>query len=236
MKNSYLLFAFMFFLVNLRAQEYTTPEKQQNVKDLGSVGYKGVVSTYNAAYEGIKGSPFIFEDWQDGAVLQNDSILYKGLSLKYDAYKDELLYLNTRNNTPMVMDKNDITSFTLAGSDISSSKVFVKIPYDGKKVFMQLIYEGKKIDFLKQYVKMLREADYQGAYNADRPYDEFVEGDSYFLRLKSGEMEKIKLNRNNIIKSFPDKQQELKSYAKKNDMKLNNEQDVIKLIKYYKTL
>ncbi len=236
MKNFYLLFAIMFFMVNLRAQEYTTPEKQQNVKDLGSVGYKGVVSTYNAAYEGVKGSPFIFEDWQNGAVLQNDSILYKGLSLKYDAYKDELLYLNTRNNSPMVMAKNDITSFTIAGSDISSSLVFVKVPYDGKNVFMQLIYEGKKIDFLKQYIKMLREADYQGAYNADRPYDEFVEGDSYFLRLKSGKMEKIKLNRNNIIKSFPDNQKELKSFVKQNDLKFDSEKDVIELIKYYQTL
>jgi len=235
MKNFYLIFVFIGFMINLQAQEFTESQKQQNFKNFVSADYSGPIYTYNDSYEGVKGTPFVFEEWLKGIVLLKDSTLFKGLSLKYDAYNDELVILNTKNNTPMVMDKTPISAFTLATSELTPSMLFVKVPYDEKNFFMQLIYEGKRIDFLKQYKKRLRKADYEGPYNAGIPYDEFIEGNNYFLRFPTGKMEKTKLNRRSIIKSFPNKQQELKSFAKKNNMNLDNEQDVIKLIKYYIT-
>lgn len=64
-------------------------------------------------YTRFSGSPFLIKDWVDGDVTMKSGEVYSDLQLRYDAYRDELIYFNTVNNNAIIIDKNTIVGFTL---------------------------------------------------------------------------------------------------------------------------
>ena len=59
--------------------------------------------------------------------------------------------------------------------------------------------------------------------------------DAYFYRIGSGELQEVD-NIKDMIASFPDKQEELKQFAKKEKISPKKEEELLKLVRYYNSL
>ncbi|WP_027393275.1 hypothetical protein [Aquimarina latercula] len=62
-----------------------------------------------------------------------------------------------------------------------------------------------------------------------------MDHEKYYIEI-DGKMVHLKMNKRKIVKSFPGKQSELKSYINKEGLNFKKEVDLVRLVAYYDTL
>jgi hypothetical protein len=72
--------------------------------------------------------------------------------------------------------------------------------------FYQVLSEGE-YEFIKVPMKGFIRADYQGAYTADRRYDEYVDETRYYLKGRDDTYYQVQLNKKSLIKVIPEKKE-----------------------------
>jgi hypothetical protein len=70
--------------------------------------------------------------------------------------------------------------------------------------FIQVLKDGP-FQFVKLPYKLFIQADYKGAYTADRRYDEYQLKEKYFLKGPDSVYYQVQLNRKSLLKIYPDK-------------------------------
>ncbi len=206
-----------------------------NALNLG--GQSNVARTWDNRYEGVRGTPYLKNVWQNAQITSVEGKVYNNVPLKYDVYSNLLAVKNSKGDS-ISSETAYMKEFTWIGTGMT----FVKEPLldnttDIKNFsrFYQQLFKGNKTTLLKNYRKELLKADYQGGYSANRRYDELIDEVDYFLK-KGNQIEKIKLNEKNVLKFTFDKEKEVKEFLKKQKLNLKNEADVIKLLQFYETL
>ena len=172
---------------------------------------------FDDRYEGVKGTPLMFEDWITGDLFLTNKTWIKNLKINLNLYEKSIYYLSPANDQTLAVsnDKVDEIHVFLDGNALIFRK-FLPDQFD-KKIdpdqFFELLAQGE-YTFLKLSKKLFKEADYQGAYSADRRYDEFVLSTSYYLTNNNGLFEKIKLTEKALCKLFPDQKSRIKEIVK----------------------
>ena len=99
-------------------------------------------------------------------------------------------------------------------------RYFIKqkyLPY-----YCEVLFESPKIIFLNHHVKVFKRADYvqRGVVSSGSPFDRFeLEDDTYYIKLRGKEFQKIDLSRKDFIEQFsPSNQTILKDFCKKNNI------------------
>jgi len=228
--------AVLLFIVSVSlAQQPTGQDAFVNSLNLG--GQSNVARTWDDRYEGVKGTPYFKNVWQNAQITSMEGKVYNNVPLKYDVYSNLLVIKNSKGDSISTETAN-VKEFTWIGTGLT----FVREPLldnttDIKNFgrFYQLLFRGEKTTLLKNHRKEILKADYQGGYNANRRYDELIDETDYYLK-KGSQIEKIKLNEKNILKSTADKEKELRDFIKKQKLNLKNETDVVKLLQHYETL
>lgn len=217
------------------AQQPAGQDAFVNALNLGGQG--NVARTWDNRYEGVRGTPYLKNAWQNAQLTSVEGKVYSNVPLKYDVYSNLLAVKNSKGDS-ISSETINIKEFTWVGTGMT----FVKEPLldnatDIKNFsrFYQQLFKGNKTTFLKNYRKELLKADYQGGYSANRRYDELIDEVDYFLK-KGNQIEKIKLNEKSVLKFTFDKEKEVKEFLKKQKLNLKNEADVIKLLQFYETL
>ncbi|HOI48357.1 MAG TPA: hypothetical protein PK167_03575 [Prolixibacteraceae bacterium] len=202
----------------------------------GSVGVS-TIQTFDNRYEGVKGSPLLFDDWKKGAIiLEGDEKAYK-VDLNFDCQNNQILFRDQEGKT-QAFRSEFIRSF-LISDETAPDKAwfFVKDNLSRKKepLFLQVVYNGKTR--LYQHLrKELKRADYQRAYSPDRRYDEFVWVNQLFLVKPDGTTEKIALNKRSVLSALSDKSNEISHFISKNGLKLEKVDELAAILAYYDTL
>jgi hypothetical protein len=229
---AFVLFTFFF---ETYAQQPSGQDAFVNTLNLG--GQSNVARTWDNRYEGVRGTPYLKNVWQNAQIISIEGKVYNNVPLKYDVYSNLLAIKNSKGDS-ISTETTNIKEFTWIGTGMT----FVKEPLldnttDLKNFgrLYQQIFKGNKTTLLKNYRKELLKADYQGGYNANRRYDELIDETDYYLK-KDTQIEKIKLNEKNIVKFLADKEKEVKDFIKKQKLNLKNETDVVKLLQYYESL
>ena len=210
-------------------------EKQQIVNTVGDEYNQGVVQTFNERYEGVKGSPFLYDQWIRGRITVRNGHTFENLKVKYDLYHDEIR-VKRQDGAIVIPEKSSVQWFTL---DSTTTRVrrFVRVDYleNYRKFpynhFAEVLYEGKST-LLALYNKSLIRADYRGAYNANRPYDKFSEvAISYYLIAPNGKVSLLKPNvkyLRRLLKNKDEKVDELLTNGT-----FEKPQDLVQLITLY---
>ncbi len=200
----------------------------------------GVVMTTNMdeLYEGIKGTPYLFDTWREGNIILKDSSLIKDINIKYNIYTDDVLYLNSKSGDSLIIDRHRIDAFEIKGDSSADLLLFsdirLKPGSKDKSTFARVLYNGET-KLLIKYIKVFIKADYKGAYTAGRRYDEYTDNSQYYI-MKDNELNRIKLNKKAITKVLADRENDVKSFIDKEGTDFDNENDVIKLLEYYDSL
>lgn len=234
-----LLCCCFVFAQNTPQSGNVQPLVEEDLRALGDAGNHAVVKTYDQRYEGVRGTPFLQGEWLPGEVWTSSGSHIKKALLKYDAYKDELLF-QMKGYTQVAI-KTNVTAFLLLDAEQGDSLYFVKktIALPGSRQlaneYFQLLYDGPS-QLLKKHSKVLQRADYQGAYSSGKTYDEFISETQYYLRLPTGSYQKVKLNKKSLLKILDQHPQALKSYLKLHPPAWKSAAYLCELLGYYDSL
>jgi hypothetical protein len=118
-----------------------------------------------------------------------------------------------------------------------STYIVDKFEFDGmtKYGFLNLLDSGKVTLVAKKVIKYQEPLKGKALDGGDLPAKFSKSPDAYFYRVGNGELQEVD-NIKDMIASFPDKQEEVKQFAKKEKISPKNEDELVKLVRYYNSL
>lgn len=197
-----------------------------------------VVRDFDNRYEGVRGTPMLFESLKEAVIQFRDGNKQK-IPVNLDLYNREILIKQRNSNDMMYLDKKYITSVTFGDPSVGAAIVYAMFPLAGKIDFFQTLVADTVGLYLRPR-KILEKADFNGqtagAYNTGKRYDEFVDANTYFIRTRNGEMTEVKPTKAAVLKVFPQQEAVIEKYIKSNKLNLKDQQDLITVIQYINTL
>lgn len=242
-KSALSLWLLAITLSTALAQTKNAPERQQILNEVGKDFNQGAVQTFDERYEGVKGTPFLVDQWSPGKVTMRNGKVYTSVALKYDLYRDEIVVKHPYDHA-VIPDKRTITQFSLSAEHTNDSSYFILVDYlpDSRKFppnhFAQVLY-GSLSDpgtstLLAVHNRKLIKADYQGGYSANRPYDEFSEiMTSYYLIKPNGQSYRLKPTIKSIRRLLKDKKVVVNDFLANESISPDDPSDLVRLVSYY---
>jgi hypothetical protein len=213
-------------------------EAELNLKNLAGSG-GGPVRTFDTRYEGVKGSPLLFDKCRKGRVTLIGDTSGQKVMINYDVFNDALLYAD-KTGQMMVISKEYVDKFEIESDKENIFWKFIKYDMEPSKEkekikYVKELYKGKCFLFMIMQKQLLK-ADFTGAYSSGRRYDEFYSEDAVMFQKPNGEILKLKPKNKAVIKLLSDKQTEIEKYIKELKIDVSKEEDLIKIFKYYDSL
>lgn len=190
---------------------------------------------FEISLDDILGSPYLYEDFQQGVIRDMLEETYRKVFVRYNIFNDDF---------QIKYDSPHSKAYNL----IKDPKVRVELNYktfvyktfidENKEVvegFLELFYFDEYISIFKRYRKKLdlpKKAE--TSLHKDIP-GRFVDKNSFFVS-KGLQIVVLPENRKTIINFFPNHKEELEHYIKNERLRFKKEEDVKKLIRYYKSL
>jgi hypothetical protein len=232
----YLLIFIHFFVLCFVAQAQNRPTGSEAEENLNTVGANSspVVRSFDTRYQGMRGSPYLLSQWIQADITYANNKTQTDVPVKYDVYANQLMMRRPQGDSVVIIAPK-VNGFLL--KDVNSGKnrvfsLFKDAKTDDpslKEELLEVLYEGKTA-LLIRYDKMLIKASYQGAYSANRPYDELQDEKSYYLRKPDQTLVKTKLNKKQLLEHLS-AGAELKKWVDTEKLDLKKEADVIRLLR-----
>ncbi|MGF1638479.1 MAG: hypothetical protein ACFCUU_15490 [Cyclobacteriaceae bacterium] len=238
MKFSAFFLLLIIYTSALQAQR--TPKDMEAETNLRRLNTKGsdnnVIMAFDQRYQGVKGSPFLFNEWANVDIYFTDGKMVDSLTVKYDMVNDELI-TNRLDGEPWYVYKPTVKEFLIEDPEKPLHLKFIKLEddksEDGK--YFNVFVDGS-IPLLKHTKVEFFKADYKGGYNANRPYDAFEPTVSWYVIGEKNKAVKISKSTKGVVQLFPDhRQEEIKKYIKKERLLMRNEDHLIQVFQYFNT-
>lgn len=211
MKSFLTLLIFFCGSFILHAQRPNNPLAAEiNMKELAKLGVSTTAHAigFDNRYEGVRGSPMIYEKWQSGMIQVSEvSSVPKGVNLNIDGVNNQVL---VQMKSGVIALQNDKFQYVVIETPVGPVKyqVFNKADVLGERksegeMLVEVLFDNADYGLLKDPRVIFKKANYQGAYSADVRYDEYQKSPVYYLRSGS-EYGKIKLRKKNIQKIIPE--------------------------------
>jgi hypothetical protein len=201
-----------------------------------------MVRTFDERYEGIKGSPFLLNEFMPGVLIHTSGQSYENLQIRYNVLKQEVEYNNIGSSRTLVIGAHDLRLIIL--KDRLSKQDFI---FEKRNINMQqgrapqsphfITLHDHGSTLLVQLEKTFIKADYKGAYSSDKKYDEYRTDFAYFLRPKNqDDFIRVRLNNASLLKALSDQKSALKDFIKAENLDIKIEGEAVKLLEFYDSL
>lgn len=218
----------VFYLVILSGiQLFAQTEKtnQVDVNSFVSNSNINMLPVKNSINKDLKGSYYLFNNWNNYAVVYSGSKALKLRSFNYNLYKDLAEFQ---------ISKDSVYSFKSVGIDslIVNNRLFKPLQNNiDDSSFVEILFETEEIVFYKSFnaeIKKQKMNPITGEY--DFP-DEIEVEENYYLGRNVASADKINLKKNQVTKALEEYEDEMKKIAKENDLSFKKESDLIKILK-----
>jgi hypothetical protein len=200
------------------------------------------MDTFDGRYAGTVGSPYLFEEYFKANILLETKEFFQNLDIKYNVFENNFLYINS-DSTTFLVEAQYVNYIELYHETLNKPIRLAKLEgisvLDPKMVlrFFVILYNGNKIKFASLPGKEFIKADFQGSgYSSTRTYDEFVNKKSYYIKRTNGSIDKINLNKKNLLNSLADKVSEIKTFINNEKVDASTEEGWVKVLAYYEKL
>ncbi|NOU61734.1 hypothetical protein [Marinifilum caeruleilacunae] len=183
-------------------------------------------------YETIKGSPYIHKYFEKGFVISKDSLLYSGLMLRYNNYKDIIefkkddLAYELSNQFPLLYVK-------------IKDKIYERLVFktkEGEKLgYFQIQSDGKVTLYSKASVLYVKAKPASG-YVEYKPPKFKQEPISFYLKQEGSTNAILIDNKKDLINVLYDKKEEVLAFMNVNKLKASKLEDITRIINYYNEL
>jgi hypothetical protein len=206
-------------------EKQATVYLQDTVKE-NQILYNGRI--WRNLYSRIQEDQFLFSrDFIQGSLTIGGET-FKGIQLKYDIFKDELL--TPVEDGIIQLNKEMIDSFSLTYNNRDYK--FIKMREDSvstSKSYFEILYEGKSslyVKHLKKIEKMAVEGKYDKFYQVNRIY--LVKGNKFITVTRKSD----------FLKVLEDKKTQVREFLKKNKLRITEKvpETFIPVLMYYDNL
>lgn len=174
-------------------------------------------------YDEIQGSPYPNTSF----ILAKFNNNYEMAPARYNSYTDEIEY--QKNNQTFTLPKTDVFSKIIL---ISSKDVLVRL--DTKDDLAGYFYElinGKYSLYKKIKTEFIDSIPTKSSYDSEKPAEFKTLPAIYYIKTDNGIIKKNK-NLKDILEFFPEKKESIEAFYKSNKLKLNKEENLIKLVNF----
>ncbi|QSE96033.1 hypothetical protein [Fulvivirga lutea] len=185
----------------------------------------------------LEGTFYLNEDWVEGDLwLKNQKVL-RGFPLKYDL-KNQLLEIKTEYGIKVcqlpLIEKFVIKQPLKDSIHYYNTSVVNNITFDVPKGICEILVNDKVKVIKYQYME-IKEATYNVALSAGERNDKVLKKDKHYVIVRDQVFElKNKVKKNDEV--FGQKTSEVEAFAKKNNLKLKDDAEIIKVFEYYNSL
>jgi hypothetical protein len=183
--------------------------QDENLRAIGTLKpYSSGGYGFDNRYEGVRGTPMYSDSLLPSLLLIKGQSSYVRLVADIDLINNDIVYRQSSTGKLFVIPIEFVEEFIITknGTDIvfrtTSGKVFDKEMKETR--FIQVLNESP-VQLVKMPIKSFVQANYKGAYSADRRYDEYLATEKYFLSGPDNVFHQIQLSKRSVIKIYPDK-------------------------------
>lgn len=185
---------------------------------------------YGSDGQKIEGSPYLNETFVPGEVVSSKG-KFTGIDLRYNLYSENMEF-RQRDVVYALTPRPEIKRINFGNYSFVISDYELK---GQKKTGYFVLLDSGKVTLLAKKRVSFREAQPPKAIETmGKPAKYINEQDDYYYRIGDGRALEVN-NVSKLIESLPDKQEEMKAFAKKEKIS-KNERELIELIKYYNSL
>lgn len=189
-------------------------------------------------YDKIQGTPYLGSAaWQEGTLVDKDGTVFKDVTMRYNAFDDELEV--KQNGNTLIVNRKTIGSFQFnAIDDFGNTTSYIfRNGFKGSEGFdeysnFRVIYESEKLKILERVMKI--QIRVTPAAYGESDYQKFVESNEIFL-IVDNKWEKTKVNQKALVNAFPQLKSQIKDYVKSNDLNLAKEWALVELCEFIAT-
>lgn len=210
----------------------------QNGDNLHKEDRGNIIITQN---NDIKGTCYIYEKWNKGMLVLNDSVFSVQDYLKFDAFKNKL-YIKKENEIIEISDKS-VTGFSILEKDKNIKHDFVKLhknnfTTEAENGFYELVFNVQNTNyFIKKNSKILYDPNRsKGSQTINNFPLEYQDKTTYFIKNDDGLYVHIKLKKRDIKTLLANHSKQMEAFVKTNKINYSKESDVVKLVNYYYSL
>jgi hypothetical protein len=185
-------------------------------------------------YKSVEGSPYLYDDFKNGAIRDKKGMLSENMLIRYDGYRDEVQFL--KDGKTLVVEPALASEFyflVLNGETKLVEQVFFKNGFtvDGFTAlnYFQVIYDGKVKYLRKVKVNYLEEN--VNNYGTNEIKKRFQRADSEYL-LRDGKAIPMTKGRKEFITSYGNSAQ-VKSFIKENKLNIKSDTDLVKVLRRF---
>ncbi len=193
-------------------------------------------STYDSAsLRDIKGSPYQNENFQTGAIYYDGKLIQDNVLLRYNIFADQFEMkeeLYSENMTAIAYDPS--ISLKLEGQTYVYLPILEQEIEKGsyyKVVTKNLSYNLYKKTSVTYAPKVFATTSFKKNVPAS-----FNQTETYFLRSKDGSFTELPTNKNKLVKALSPKSNEIKKFIKTNNIKIDDEKSLARIIRYYESI
>jgi len=174
-------------------------------------------------YSNVQGSPYLFDDFEEGEVTLKNGSTYKG-KLKYDIYANEVLFL-ARNIPYALAYPEDVECIQIGGVKL----IYTTYTSDRreKMSYFSVVKEGN-CRFLAKPEVHFSEAVPAKPYVEAKPASFDREADTYYFKVADQPAIRI-TNKSGAIDFFETLGFDITEFLKKEKLNFKNKQDLLKL-------
>jgi hypothetical protein len=181
------------------------------------------VTTFDNRYEGVKGTPYLFENWQKGILFFKDSTRSRdSLTMNFDLTTNEIWY-RISEKQERVLFSNNVLALDFKAPNGETVRLR-KVRFSNNTTnhyFSVLVHESPNFILVKDIKKVFKKANLEdrGLYTVGNAYDSFEDQPSYYFSTNRRTFEKIKLRKSDIVENSKLSGGQIRSvqeYCKKN--------------------
>jgi len=192
-----------------------------------------VVQPTNAAVTStvVKGTPYLEETYVNGTIAFANNT--RTVPLRYNAYKDLIEF--QADGQARVLDPSTTIKKVNFGETTFVVEKYVNDKGIPKYGYFTLLDTGKVSLFSRKSVKFTPGMKGRALDGGDQPAEYRRNPDEFYFKIEGGQMTEVKSVKA-MVAAFPDKQDELLAFAKKEKISPRDEEELLKLVRYYNSL
>ncbi len=229
MRKIIILIITVSFSFNCIAQG-VIPKEIRNIGD--QVDLDRMQAADGSRYINVKGAPYLTDFFVPATIYPDDDLFF----VKYNAVDDEIEVKLSATKT-IILD-NSFKKYTIVFKE--SKETFVTLNEEGKNNPSYFI-EVNKTDNVSLYKRktknFIQATKATDNYSKDKParFSELEE--VFYIQLTpDGPVKEVSKKKKTFLKMFQNNQNDVKNFIGKNKIKLNKEEDLVKLISFISTL
>lgn len=227
-KISILFFLFVWFTVDLQAQNYIVGDLNFALGMNDYINYTNIKRTNapaNLPYEDINGSPYIFENFATGKVKLKEGKTFEG-PLRCDLYAGEIEFKTTDGEIYTIINPETIENINI------NDRKFIYIT-SGKKAnsgYFEVIQEGE-FSLLAKHSVILKDPVPEKPYVPGKPATFITKDDIFYvLNDKTGLVE---IKNKEVLTGIDETRTEsIKGFIKENKIKTSDKSDLIEMVNF----